>query len=562
MTDQLLTLLIADDEEMVRDALADFFAADGRFRVLPTAVDAITAEELAREHHPDIALLDVRMPGGGGAVAARAIKACSPATSIVALSAHDDRETVLEMLENGATGYVVKGSDPNLIMDAALRAAAGLATLSPEIAVAVIETVAGQLTLSRDAQVLQRAKRSSEDELRRALARTEFRVVYQPKVSLATDRTIGVEALLRWHHPDRGVVPPLEFIPLAEESGLIIPIGSWVLEQACLQADRWRKALPGRLPITVAVNVSPRQFESGLAVTFGEIIARSGIDPATICLEVTEGTVMADAVSAIETLRQLKALGPTISIDDFGTGFSSLAYLKKFPLDELKVDKSFVDGLGADPEDTAIVAAVMGMAHALGLRVVAEGVETADQAARLRQLGCDQAQGYYFGRPGTSGDVDELLHAEAAARQKQHGGTAGGRVDSTFAERILVIDDAADVRQLARASLTAAGFEVWEAATGEEGLTIARAVLPDCIILDVNLPGISGLEVCRILRNEVVARPPTIVMLTADAGAAEKVQAFALRADDYMVKPFSPRDLVSRITAAMRRGGVLAGVAE
>ena len=558
----MLTILIADDEEMVRQALADFFSSDPRFRVLPTATDAVMAETLAREHLPDIALLDVRMPGGGGPAAARAIKACSPATSIVALSAHDDRETVLEMLENGATGYVVKGGDPNLIMDAALRAAAGLATLSPEIAVGVIEAAAGQLTLSRDAQVLQKAKRAGADELRHALAEAEFRLVYQPKVSLATDRTIGVEALLRWHHPERGVVPPLDFIPLAEESGLIVPIGAWVLEQACRQADSWSNALPGGRPITVAVNVSPRQFESGLVETFGEIILKSGIDPATICLEVTEGTVMQDAQSAIETLRQLKALGTRISIDDFGTGFSSLAYLKKFPLDELKVDKSFVDGLGVDPEDTAIVAAVMGMAHALGLRVVAEGVENADQAARLRHLGCDQAQGYYFGRPGSAGEVDELLHAESAARARQPDGPAGARADNTFAERILVVDDAHDVRQLARASLTAAGFEVWEAVSGEEALSIAREVLPDCVILDVNLPGISGLEVCRILRQDTEAQQPTIVMLTADAGAAEKVQAFALKADDYMVKPFSPRDLVSRVTAAMRRSGVLAGVAE
>ena len=562
MTERVVTVLIADDEEMVRQALADFFSSDIRFHVLPMAIDALTAEAVAREHVPDVALLDVRMPGGGGPAAARAIRACSPTTAIVALSAHDDRETVLEMLENGATGYVVKGGDPNLIMDAVLSAGAGLATLSREIAAGVIEAATGQMTLSRDANLRLRARRESEDELRQALLGKEFRLAYQPKVSLATDRTLGVEALLRWHHPDRGVVPPLDFIPLAEESGLIVPIGSWVLEQACMQADRWRKALPGSLPITVAVNVSPRQFESGLAEMFGDIITRSGIDPTTICLEVTEGTVMQDAESAIETLRRLKTLGPNISIDDFGTGFSSLAYLKRFPLDELKVDKSFVDGLGVEPEDTAIVAAVMGMAHALGLRVVAEGVETADQAARLRQLGCDQAQGYYFGRPGSADEIDARLHSEATARSAQKPGRAGGRVDNTFSERILVVDDAPDVRQLARASLTAAGFQVWEAASGEDGLEIARQVQPDCVILDVNLPGISGFDVCRILREDTSLPQPTIVMLTADAGAAEKVQAFALKADDYMVKPFSPRDLVGRITAAMRRGGVLAGIAE
>jgi len=537
----------------VRRALADFFTSDGRFDVVPTAIDPVSAAAIAAEYHPDVALVDVRMPGGGGEEAARAIKACSPATRIVALSAHDDRETVLGMLENGATGYVVKGGDPNAIIEAALKAAAGLATLSPEVTGGVIEAVAAQLHIASHDQATRHARRQGEDALQRALARAEFRVAYQPKVSLMTDRTTGVEALLRWHHPDRGIVPPLDFIPLAEESGLIIPIGAWVLEEVCREAQRWAHSLPGGLPLSIAVNVSPRQFESGLAETFGEIVASAGIDPSTVCLEVTEGTVMQEPETAITTLRQLKSLGLQISIDDFGTGLSSLAYLRRFPLDELKIDKSFVDGLGHDPEDTAIVAAVMGMAHALDLRVVAEGVETRDQAARLRTLGCDQAQGYFYARPGSAADIDDLLLAEAAvkaARQQGRGirGTEGARL-----ERALVVDDAADVRQLARSSLAAAGFEVQEAASGEEAIAAARTFKPDCVVLDVNLPGMSGFDVCRLLREDPENQHTTIVMLTGDAEPAEKVEAFSLKADDYMVKPFSPRDLVSRVTSAMRR---------
>lgn len=544
----------------MRRALADFFTSDGRFEVVPTAIDPVSAAAIAAEYHPDVALVDVRMPGGGGEEAARAIKACSPATRIVALSAHDDRETVLGMLENGATGYVVKGGDPNAIIEAALKAAAGLATLSPEVTGGVIEAVAAQLHIASHDQATRHARRQGEDALQRALVRAEFRVAYQPKVSLMTDRTTGVEALLRWHHPDRGVVPPLDFIPLAEESGLIIPIGAWILEEVCREARRWANALPGGLPLSVAVNVSPRQFESGLAATFGEIVASAGIDPSTVCLEVTEGTVMQEPESAITTLRQLKSLGLQISIDDFGTGLSSLAYLRRFPLDELKIDKSFVDGLGHDPEDTAIVAAVMGMAHALDLRVVAEGVETRDQAARLRTLGCDQAQGYFYARPGSAADIDDLLLAEAAvkaARQQGRGirGTEGSRL-----ERALVVDDAADVRQLARSSLAAAGFEVQEAASGEEAIAMARTFRPDCVVLDVNLPGISGFDVCRLLREDPKNQHTTIVMLTGDAEPAEKVEAFSLKADDYMVKPFSPRDLVSRVTSAMRRRSVPAEI--
>ena len=398
---------------------------------------------------------------------------------------------------------------------------------------------------------------ANESSLRMALDRGEFYVEYQPKISLVTDRTVGVEALLRWMHPERGLVGPLDFIPLAEKSGIIVQIGAWVLEQVCRDAMRWRTALPGGHPLMVAVNVSPRQFESDLAERFGGIIGRSGIDPATVCLEVTESMVMQDADLAIATLRDLKSLGLSISVDDFGTGFSSLAYLKRFPLDELKIDKSFVDGLGHDSEATAIVAAVMGMAHALDLRVVAEGVETADQAVRLRTLGCDEAQGFFYARPGAPGAIDARLVAEARA----HAGATAERgrrhPESAHIGKILVVDDANDVRQLARSSLAAVGFEIREAASGEDAVTMARHFGPDCIVLDVNLPGISGFDVCRIMRDDPANQSMTIVILTGDVAPSEKIMAFSLGADDYMVKPFSPRDLVSRVTSAIRRRGEL-----
>jgi diguanylate cyclase (GGDEF)-like protein len=390
------------------------------------------------------------------------------------------------------------------------------------------------------------------DALREALARGEFRVVYQPKVSLLTDRITGVEALLRWHHPIRGASRPRDFIPLAEASGLIVPIGRWVLEQVCRDAKRWSNVLAGGLPLSIAVNVSPRQFEPGLAETFGTIMAEAGIDPTILCVEVTESMVMHDAELAIETLRKLKSLGMRISIDDFGTGFSSLAYLKRFPLDELKIDKSFVDGIGIDPDSTAIVAAVMGMAHALDLNVVAEGVETADQLSRLRTLGCDEVQGYYFARPSTPDAIDALLAAGTVGAPGWHKRTPATASTATV-RKILVVDDALDVRQLLRSSLAAVGFEVWEAGSGEEAITEARQLRPDCVVLDINLPGISGLEVCRILREDLANEQTTIVMLTVDAEPAEKIEAFSSKADDYMVKPFSPRDIVSRVTASMRR---------
>jgi diguanylate cyclase (GGDEF)-like protein/PAS domain S-box-containing protein len=398
-----------------------------------------------------------------------------------------------------------------------------------------------------------RARVADEEALRQALLREEFFVAYQPKMSLVTDRTVGVEALLRWNHPERGLISPLDFIPLAEESGLIVPIGSWVLAQVCRDARRWSTSLPGGRPLMVAVNVSPRQFEPGLAETFGNIIDDAGIDAATVCLEVTESMVMQDAELAITTLRELKSLGLHISVDDFGTGFSSLAYLKRFPLDELKIDKSFVDGLGRDPEATAIVAAVMGMAHALDLRVVAEGVETADQVARLRTLGCDEAQGFFYARPCSADDIDARLLSEAAVSVDEAHIADSRYPEARRIKRVLVVDDADDVRQLARSSLAAVGMEVQEASTGEDAITVTRHFRPDCVILDVNLPGISGFDVCRILREDPENEQTTIMVLTGDVEAVEKVMAFSLNADDYMVKPFSPRDLVSRVNAAMRR---------
>ena len=202
---------------------------------------------------------------------------------------------------------------------------------------------------------------------------------------------------MRWQHPERGMVCPDEFIPLAEESGLIVPMGRWALQEACRQASWWHAQ---GAPVTISVNLSPRQLaESTLIDEFAEVLRRTSVDPSAIWLEITESTLMRDAESAVVTLGKLRALGVHLSVDDFGTGYSSMTYLKRFPVEALKVDRSFVDGLGDESGDTAIFTAVVSLAHALGLRAVAEGVETASQMAALRQLGCELAQGYLFGRP-------------------------------------------------------------------------------------------------------------------------------------------------------------------
>ncbi len=255
------------------------------------------------------------------------------------------------------------------------------------------------------------ARLELEADLRHAVARGELALAYQPLVALTDGRVRRAEALVRWDHPARGPVPPGRFIPLAEETGLIRDIGRWVLGAACRQAAAWRRDHGDRAPV-VCVNLSAREFrDPDLAAAVARALRDAGLDPAGLELEITEGVLMGDAPGTLATLWQLKDLGVGLAVDDFGTGYSSLAYLKRFPVDTLKVDKAFVDGLGADAEDTAIVGAVVGLAHALGLAVVAEGVETAAQAAGLIRLGCTLAQGYHFARPLPAAALAALLAA-------------------------------------------------------------------------------------------------------------------------------------------------------
>jgi diguanylate cyclase (GGDEF)-like protein/PAS domain S-box-containing protein len=258
------------------------------------------------------------------------------------------------------------------------------------------------------AQLIERLE--LEQALRQAVEADELRAHYQPIVSLKEGRLVGVEALVRWDQPGRGLLLPAEFVPFAEETGLIVPLGGWVLAESCRQAARWRAAGPRILPPTMHVNLSPRQFaEPHLIDLVAGALADTGTDPDRLCLEVTERALAANPASAATTLKRLSALGVRVAVDDFGTGYSSLASLQYLPISSLKIDRSFVARLDLDPSDDAMVAAVIGLAHTLGLTVIAEGVETPRQLATLDQLGCDYAQGHLFARPETPSRVGELL---------------------------------------------------------------------------------------------------------------------------------------------------------
>ncbi|MGH9034451.1 MAG: EAL domain-containing protein, partial [Acidimicrobiia bacterium] len=374
------------------------------------------------------------------------------------------------------------------------------------------------------------ARHETANALRRGIHRGELVVHYQPLLDLMSGRVVGVEGLVRWDHPQRGLLLPGEFISLAEDTGLVVPLGAEVLATACHQVMAWQ---PG---LSLSVNLAARQLLApDLCSIVEEALAGSGLAPDRLCLEITESALLEDSESSTRALNRLKALGVCIGVDDFGTGFSSLTYLKRFPVDVLKIDRSFVDGLCRDREDRAIVASVIDLAHAFGLTTTAEGVETAEQLTQLRALGCEQGQGYLWSRP---------LPAEAAGRwiadrcrQPHPDGPvpppAGRR------HRVLLVEDDLSLRRLTRLVLDHDGdFEVvGEAGDGREAVALARRLRPDVVLLDLAMPGIGGLEALPMIR--AVAPEAKVVVLSglepesyADATSRQGAAAFCTKGGD------------------------------
>ena len=388
-----------------------------------------------------------------------------------------------------------------------------------------------------------------QTETRRALERGEFQVHYQPKVELATGKICGFEALLRWQHPDKGLVPPSEFIPVLEETGLIVPAGQWVMRTACAQIKAWREA---GLPSTpIAVNLSARQFQQkDLEDSICRVLRESAVAPPLLQFELTESLLMGDPEAAARTLLGLKELGVRLSVDDFGTGYSSLAYLKRFAVNELKIDRVFIRDIVADPDDAAITLAIINLAHSLDLEVVAEGVETEAQVNFLRSHGCDQMQGYYFAAPCSADQCTQAL------RDDRRLSPPSARDRDNAPSVLLVGGNEHELVLLGRA-LGPAGYRMLAANSEEAAFDALSKQAFDIVVCDQRLAAMTGADFLAAVRKLHPNVIRVLISAKLDTGAlAEAVNA--ARIHKFISKDWDAKRLRSEVRAAYlrrRRGG-------
>jgi diguanylate cyclase (GGDEF)-like protein len=390
-----------------------------------------------------------------------------------------------------------------------------------------------------------------EAALRHACEQGEFELYYQPKVDLGSGRVVGAEALLRWQRPGHGLVSPAEFVPYLEENGLIVPVGAWIIDQACLELSHWAKLTPG---LQIAVNVSSRQFtDPNFQHIVEQALARHGILPGMLGLEVTETALMDNTARTADVLAALRQIGVKVAIDDFGTGHSSLAYLKHFPVDTLKIDKSFIDGIASDPGDAALVDSILGMARTLGLQVVAEGVETEAQLACLARRGCDQIQGYYFSRPLPAAQFEDLL------RERRRMQTPQG-CPATVPPTLLLIDDEPMVLAALERLLRQDQYRILKANSGAEALDLLARNPVHLVLCDQRMDEMSGTELLDRIKD---LYPDTFRIIlsgqTELATIMDSVNRGALYR--FYTKPWDNQVLRDNIGAAFRHYRHVHGVA-
>ncbi len=382
----------------------------------------------------------------------------------------------------------------------------------------------------------------TENDLRLAIERGELVLHYQPQVSLRSGRIIGAEALVRWQHPARGLLGPGSFIPLAEESGLIVPLGEWVLRTACAQNRAWQAAGLPALP--VAVNLSARQIlAQDLVELATSVLNDTGLDPNFLELELTESMVMADAEAFIESTRRLKRLSISLSIDDFGTGFSSLSYLKRFAIDRLKIDQSFVRDLTQDPNSAAIAQTIISLAHSLGLSVIAEGVETEAQLGFLCTRHCDEMQGYLFSRPLPAADYAALLRSGRRLALPEPARTAN--------RTLLLVDDEAPVLAALKRLLRREGYTLLAARSGAEGLDLLARHEVGVVISDARMPEMSGAEFLGRVREMY---PDTVRIMLSGYTDLDAVTTAVNRGElfRFLAKPWDDDELLATLRDAFR----------
>ena len=379
-----------------------------------------------------------------------------------------------------------------------------------------------------------------ENGLRRALDHDELVVFYQPQLSLRTGEIIGAEALVRWQHPERGLVMPATFIPLAEDSGLIMPLGEWVLRTACAQNKAWQdRGLP---PITMAVNMSARQFAAQDVVKLAaDMLKSTGLASNYLELELTESMVMADAEAFIKATEELKGLAITLSIDDFGTGFSSLNYLKRFAIDRLKIDQSFVRDITHDANSAAIALAIISLAHNLKLSVIAEGVETEAQLNFLRRRDCDEMQGYFFSKPVPAAEFEQMLH-----EQRKLVFASGAKLP---ARTLLLVDDEPSILAALKRLFRREGYAILTAGSGKEGLELLASHDVGVVISDARMPEMDGGEFLGKVREMY---PQAVRMMLSGYTDLKAVTTAVNRGElfCFLTKPWDDTELVDTVRDA------------
>jgi diguanylate cyclase (GGDEF)-like protein len=390
-----------------------------------------------------------------------------------------------------------------------------------------------------------------ETALRRACDNGEFELAYQPKVQLSSGRMVGAEALLRWNRPGHGQVSPAEFIPLLEEMGLIVPVGAWVIDAVCAQLAQWMR---GGLSTSVAVNVASRQFaDQRLEATVADALARHGVDACMLELEVTESAMMCDTERTIATLERLRALGVRVAIDDFGTGYSSLAYLKRFPVDLLKIDIAFIREVTHNPDDAALVDAIIAMAHSLHLVVVAEGVETEAQLAYLTRRRCDKIQGYYFSRPQPAAQFGQMLRDDVRLALPAAQAAAPVRT-------LLIVDDEPHVLTALKRLLRQDGYQILTAPGAGEAFRLLAQHPVHLILCDQRMEEMSGTEFLDKVKDMY---PDTFRIILSGYTDLKTVMEAINRGSLYRfyTKPWDSQVLRENIRAAFRHYWQMHGLA-